>query len=275
MTLSIITINRNNAAGLQKTMQSVVTQTSDDFEYIVIDGASTDDSVSIIQAHAAQRPIVWVSERDKGIYNAMNKGIRMATGEYIMILNSGDWLILPNVIDQMNSAVRQVGCPDIMHSNIIKIWPNGKMLCDGHRCNTVTLLDFYLGTLNHGGTYIRRSLYERFGLMDETLKICSDWAWFLKAIPLGGATTRHADIDTIYFDMTGVSESGERSRQIIRSERQQVLARELPSAILADYDRYGDDLRRLRRLHRHRWAMRLFVLLDRIVFKLEKRSRRK
>lgn len=275
MTLSIITINRNNAAGLQKTMQSVVSQTSADFEYIVIDGASTDDSVSIIQAHAAQRPIAWVSERDKGIYNAMNKGISRASGDYIMILNSGDCLASPDVISRMTDALRQAGSPDICYGNIIKIWPDGHTLRDTQIAGAPTLLDFYLGTLNPDGAYIRRTLFEQYGPLNEEFKICSDWAWFLKAIPLGGATTYHTDIDTIYFDMTGVSESGERSRQIIRSERQQVLARELPPAILADYDRYGDDLRRLRRLHRHRWAMRLFALLDRIVFKLEKRSRRK
>ena len=87
MTLSIITINRNNAQGLKKTMQSVVSQTNKDLEYIVVDGASTDESVEVIKHFAEQRDIRWVSERDKGIYNAMNKGIGMAQGEYVMILN--------------------------------------------------------------------------------------------------------------------------------------------------------------------------------------------
>ena len=91
MTLSIITINRNNAQGLKKTMQSVVSQTSKDLEYIVVDGASTDESVEVIKHFAEQRDIRWVSERDKGIYNAMNKGIGMAQGEYVMILNSGQY----------------------------------------------------------------------------------------------------------------------------------------------------------------------------------------
>lgn len=275
MTLSIITINRNNAAGLQKTMQSVVSQTGDDFEYLVIDGASTDDSVSIIRQYAAQRPIFWVSEPDKGIYNAMNKGIRMATGDYIMILNSGDYLAAPDVISRMDADLRQAGSPDIFYGNILKIWPDGHTLRDTQIAGTPTLLHFYLGTLNPDGAYIRRTLFDQFGPFNEEFKICSDWAWFLKAIPLGGATARHADIDSIYFDMTGVSEAGERSRQTIRSERRQTLARELPPAILADYDQYGDDLRRLRRMHRHPWAMRIFVLLDRIVFKLEKCSHRK
>ena len=126
MKLSIITINRNNAQGLKKTMQSVVEQTSNDIEYIVVDGASTDESVDIIKSFADQRLIRWVSERDNGIYNAMNKGIGMAQGEYVMILNSGDYLATPQVIEQMNEKLVDKGQPDILYGNMIKIWPDGK-----------------------------------------------------------------------------------------------------------------------------------------------------
>ena len=105
--LSIITINRNNAAGLRKTIESVVSQTYTDFEYIIIDGASTDGSVEVIKEYAeATLPcgeglgerLYWVSEPDKGIYNAMNKGILKAQGEYLLFLNSGDWLVDKDVI---------------------------------------------------------------------------------------------------------------------------------------------------------------------------------
>jgi glycosyltransferase involved in cell wall biosynthesis len=93
--LSIITINKDNARGLEKTIQSVMGQTYNDFEYIVIDGASSDDSVDIIKRYA-DRMTYWVSEPDTGIYNAMNKGIRKAQGEYCLFLNSGDVLINSN-----------------------------------------------------------------------------------------------------------------------------------------------------------------------------------
>ena len=89
MILSIITINRNNSAGLEKTMRSVASQSFKDFEYIVIDGASTDNSVDVIKRFERDfLHLRWVSEPDKGIYNAMNKGLRMATGDYIQIMNS-------------------------------------------------------------------------------------------------------------------------------------------------------------------------------------------
>ena len=89
--LTIITINRNNAAGLERTLRSVAGQSCRDFEYIVIDGASTDSSVEVIKGLAPVfgDRLKWVSEPDTGIYNAQNKGIRMASGQYLEFLNSG------------------------------------------------------------------------------------------------------------------------------------------------------------------------------------------
>lgn len=271
MTLSIITINRNNAQGLKKTMQSVVSQTSKDLEYIVVDGASTDESVEVIKHFAEQRDIRWVSERDKGIYNAMNKGIGMAQGEYVMILNSGDYLASPQVVDEMGKALVANNHPDILYGNMLKIWPDGKTQRDRQLRDDYSLFDFYNGTLNPDGTYIRRSLFAQYGPFDESLKICSDWAWMLKMVGMNGVKPLHVDLDTLYFDMTGVSEGGERSRQTIRNERQQVLNQTLPAAVLEDYDRYATDILMMRRLHRHPCAFRWVRLIERILFKIEKR----
>ncbi len=271
MTLSIITINRNNAQGLKKTMQSVVSQTSKDLEYIIVDGASTDESVEVIKHFAEQRDIRWVSERDKGIYNAMNKGISMAQGEYVMILNSGDYLASPQVVDEMDKALKANNCPDILYGNMLKIWPDGKTQRDRQLRDDYSLFDFYNGTLNPDGTYIRRSLFAQYGPFDEGLKICSDWAWMLKTVGMNGVKPLHVDLDTLFFDMTGVSEGGERSRQTIRNERQQVLNQTLPAAVLEDYDRYATDILMMRRLHRHPWAFRWVRLIERILFKIEKR----
>ena len=270
MKLSIITINRNNAQGLKKTMQSVVEQTNNDIEYIVVDGASTDESVDIIKSFADQRLSRWVSERDNGIYNAMNKGIGMAQGEYVMILNSGDYLATPQVIEQMNEKLVDKGQPDILYGNMIKIWPDGKTRRDYQLSVNYSLFDFYQSTLNPDGTYIRRSLFQQFGPFDETMKICSDWAWMLKTIGLGGVKPSRVNIDTLYFDMTGVSESGERSRQTIQKERRQVLQQTLPAPVLADYDRFAADITLMRRIHRHPWAFRLVRFLERCLFKYEK-----
>lgn len=106
MKLSIITINYNDAPGLAKTLKSVADQhipAGFELEHIVIDGGSTDDSVNIIK----QYPHVtkWISERDNGVYNAMNKGIKLATGDYIQILNSGDILASDTVLSRMYDAL--------------------------------------------------------------------------------------------------------------------------------------------------------------------------
>ena len=106
MKLSIITINKDNAEGLQKTLDSVACQTWHDFEHIIVDGASADSSVDIIRNYAADvhsYPVKWLSEPDTGIYNAMNKGIRLANGEYCLFLNSGDYLYNFNVLNEVFS----------------------------------------------------------------------------------------------------------------------------------------------------------------------------
>ena len=89
MKFSIITINYNNKDGLERTVKSVISQTFQDFEYIIIDGGSTDGSVDVIKKFA-DRIDYWVSEPDKGVYNAMNKGIQQAHGDYLNFMNSGD-----------------------------------------------------------------------------------------------------------------------------------------------------------------------------------------
>src|ERR1700753_3296637 len=99
MKLSIITINLNNKTGLERTIQSVLEQSSRDFEFIVIDGLSTDSSVELLQTHAQQ--LNYISEKDKGIYDAMNKGIEKASGEFLLFLNSGDYLFEKNTIEKV------------------------------------------------------------------------------------------------------------------------------------------------------------------------------
>ena len=89
MKFTVITINYNNADGLRQTILSVVGQTCDDYEYVIIDGGSTDGSVEVIKERE-DKISYWVSEKDGGIYNAMNKGVKAARGEYLIFMNSGD-----------------------------------------------------------------------------------------------------------------------------------------------------------------------------------------
>ena len=417
MTLSIITINYNNAEGLRKTLVSVASQTYPHVEHIIVDGGSTDGSVEIIRQYAdnqakgerleakgtgnevkgeengeADTPastlytlhstpteistqfytnlhnstpsthtVRWISEPDKGIYNAMNKGIRMATGDYIQILNSGDILAADDVTERMMAALaernekinnqqseqfdnqqlkqldnqqlkqssgdivsivenkivdiventksnqqseqlnnqqlkqstsdivnivenkivgivenKKSASPAIFYGNMIKEYPDGRRLKDTCGIADYTpesFLYFYKGTLNHDCAYIRKDLFEKYGLYNENMKICSDWEWYVRAIVLGGEKTVYTNIDVTIFDMTGISESDGKNKDIILKERREYLVSILPRTILHDYDRYSLPIVQYQRLKKyHLWSIVHFV--ERVLFKLERIFRR-
>ena len=266
--LSIITINYNNATGLQKTMQSVLSQTAIDFEYIVVDGASTDGSYELICQYAKmpmRMPFAWVSEKDNGIYHAMNKGIQLAKGEYVQFVNSGDCLVDESVTKRMIEKLIEDDA--IVYGNMIKKMPD-KLLRDcSFAGKEITFLDMFSGTLNHSPAYIRRDLFTKYGLYDETLKICSDWKWYLQAIILGEEKVRYVDIDIIVFDMTGISNT---NIDLIKKERKEVLEDLIPLKILQDYQQYATVIRMWNRINYVKVWRKLFWLIDRSLFRLEK-----
>ena len=260
--------------GLEKTLRSVANQTFKEFEYIVIDGASTDGSVEAIRGLEPRLAhLKWVSEPDSGIYNAMNKGIRMASGDYIQILNSGDCLADDDVTERMLAALENAESPSILYGNMIKCFPNGQKMVD--RCfagQEITMMGMYTGTLNHDPAYIRRDLFEKYGYYDEALKIVSDWKWFLQAIILGGEKPQYVDLNVTLFDMTGISET---NKELDKAERKQVLEQLFPQTILADYERFAFPIDQIRRLQRHPWAYRMVWLIERCLFKMEKAKQKR
>ena len=272
--LSIITINRNNAAGLEKTMSSVLAQTFTGFEYVVVDGASTDGSVDVIRRYAEKfgERMKWVSEPDAGIYNAMNKGMQMATGEYFQILNSGDSLVSEDVTERVLMQIEKRGEPAIIYGNMIKCFPDGrKMLSKGFEGKPISMLGMYTGTLNHNPTYIRRDMFDKHGYYDEALKIVSDWKWFYQAIIVGGEKPQYFDINVTFFDMCGISETNLSLRNL---EKRSMLEEMVNPTVLADYDAWADSIDQMRRLKRHPWAYRLVWFLERCLFKWEKALKR-
>ena len=299
MKLSIITINYNNAEGLKKTLASVASQTYRDIEHIIVDAASTDGSVDVIRDYeSANRSyvhpltIVWSSKKDKGIYNGMNIGIQRATGDYIQILNSGDLLAAPDVTERMMAALKAqndemsrtsvlnepLALNDgvaILYGNMLKSY-DGKTIihrdtCGGDMYTPESFLYFYKGTLNHDCAYIRRDLFEKYGLYNEQMKICSDWEWYVRAIVLGGEKPVYTNIDVTIFDMNGVSESYGKNADIIKRERREYLEKILPPSVLWDYDMYAFPITQYQRLKKyHLWGLVYFM--ERVLFKLEKWS---
>ena len=269
MKLSIITINWNNADGLEKTIRSVVSQTSDEFEYVIVDGASTDGSVDIIKRYAEKRAINWLSEPDKGIYNAMNKGIIRASGEYLHFLNSGDTLYDDHVVEKMIDQLAAHNQPDMLTGRLYK------QLTDGTKykstiSNNYSFFRFYSTSINHPSTYIKKELFQKYGLYDESLKIVSDWKWFMQVIAFNGVKPAITNVDVAIFDMNGISET---NTELRHSERRKVLSENVPPCYLTDYDRFYSDIIIMQRIHRHPWAFKLVYFIERCLFKIEKHSR--
>ena len=244
MQISIITINYNDLDGLQKTMSSVLEQTYSKIEYIVIDGGSTDGSADYI-ASKKEALSYWVSEPDKGIYNAMNKGIDKATGKYLLFLNSGDWLFNANVLGRI--ACELNNDIDIIYGNLLKVYNKDKIVQDtGPKSNNLTLNTFYTGTINHPSSLIRKELFDKYGLYDENLKIVSDWKFFLIAIGINNAKVRYLNSNISYFDMSGLSNLNVTERNL---ERKKVLKELLPKSILEDYKTLNNTIKEYNRLN--------------------------
>ena len=252
----------------------MASQTIKEFEYIIIDGASTDGSVEVIRKYESQfAHLTWVSESDSGVYNAMNKGVRVASGDYVQVLNSGDCLAADDVLERMLAVAEKVDPPSILYGNMVKLFPNGKKLMDKNSAGReITMLDMFKGTLNHSPTFIRRDLFEKYGYYDESLKIVSDWKWYLQAIIFGGEKPKYVDMNVTVFDMTGISET---NKELVETERKQVLEQMFPKAVLDDYKKNAFPMAQMDRLQRHPWAYKLVWFLERCLFKVEKRKNRK
>ena len=203
MKLSVITINYNNRDGLRKTVESVVNQTCRDFEYIIIDGGSTDGSVDVIKQYA-DRIDYWVSEPDKGIYNAMNKGIAVAHGEYLNFMNSGDCL---HCMDTIADVLPLLVGKDFYVGDIVNE-SNGRrdVVKFPRDLSPKTIVDqIVFRLIPHQASFIRKSLFKKFGNYREDLRIASDWYFFYRTLVMNGASIEPLCKTIAIFDTTGIS----------------------------------------------------------------------
>lgn len=223
MRISIITINFNNREGLSKTIESVVNQTYNNIQYIVIDGGSTDGSVDVIKAYADKIDF-WVSEPDRGIYNAMNKGIDVAEGEYCLFLNSGDYLFDEKVIELITP---NLGLEDFVIGRILFLDSDTYSFVK----YPISMLKFYNSSIPHPATFIKKELFlsEKY---DEDLKIVSDWKFFLKKIVIEECSYKIIDNIIACFNSDGISSC---NKLLVEEEREKVLQELIPTAIRMDY----------------------------------------
>lgn len=233
MKLSIITVNLNNRDGLQKTIDSVVAQTFKDFEWIVIDGGSTDGSKELIERYS-DHFAYWVSEPDKGIYNAMNKGIKVAQGEYLQFLNSGDWLWNKDILQEVlfDDSKNEV---DILYGKSLVHDVNGEVFEYGPHYNTFTPFSLIYSTISHPATFTRRELFEKYGFFDESFRIAGDLEFFFRAIILNHATTKYINRTITHFAGGGLSMT---SPEQTEKEKHLIIDKYMLSGSSADYNHY-------------------------------------
>ena len=228
MKYSIITVNYNNKEGLRETIESVIHQTFRDFEFIIIDGGSTDGSTDVLKEYNAQIDF-WVSEPDGGIYQGMNKGIKKASGDYLNFMNSGDCFyneeVLQNIADKRSTSDIVVGKDYHYNSETQKgfstILPP-----------RISMLTFYIQTLPHQSSFFKRELFKD-SLYDESLKIVADIKFYIQKICVEGCSVEEIDVIICRREPDGISKSYNERRI---AEHQAVLAEFLPNGAIKDYN---------------------------------------
>lgn len=261
MLISIITINYNDCDGLEKTIKSVIHQSYRDFEHLIIDGGSNDGSKEIILQYQSNFSY-WVSEKDRGIYHAMNKGIRAATGKYLLFLNSGDFLYNENVF--INIAKHLKDC-DILYGDLINVNGKEEYISKGSKPDTLTVYSFFKGSVNHPASFIKKDLFYKYGLYDESLKIVSDWKFFMQVIGIEGVRVKYIEQIITYFNLNGISSS---NFKLSKLEREQVIKEIIPKAYIEDYLKY-DELNNVLKLRLVRYAL---IIQNMTWFRLVKKS---
>lgn len=221
MKLSVITINLNNAAGFKKTAESIVSQTCQDFEWIVIDGGSTDGSKELIKQYS-DHIAYWVSEKDSGIYSAMNKGVKHANGEYIQFLNSGDWLCDDSVVASFIGNDNNAG---IIYGDIVI--KNSDITIENRTYADVMQLDYLLrNSIGHPSSFIKRMLLVN-DPYNERYRIISDKVFFVRQF-LRGEIFCHFSRFVCCFDINGVST---KQIAIVHKEEISMIKSLLPSLV--------------------------------------------
>lgn len=263
MKLSIITINFNNAKGLQKTIESVVCQTFTDFEYIVIDGGSTDGSVDIIKQYS-DKIAYWISEQDNGIYNAMNKGIWQAKGEYLNFMNSGDMLYSPTVLTEVFEKYNFT--ESVITGNRIEVlWNKTKRVGNGItalRNGKISLFGLLDDTIHHQCSFIKHNMFEKYGLYNENYAIVSDWIFFLQIIGIYGEKINYIKDIIAIFNYDGISN---REEEKLNAERMRAINEFVPKPILNDYESYQSLKKRIKYIFKYKFTLYLAKFVNKTI----------
>lgn len=255
---SILTVVYNRDTTIERAIKSVIDQEFNDYEYVIVDGGSTDKTTDIIREYESFMSH-WVSEPDKGIYNAMNKGIDLLTGKYVILLNSDDWLE-KNILTRINNEIndRKLDC-EIICAGMNYHIPSGKVqFLSAGKDRFDRLIASYQQPVRHPATLVPLEIYKRIGKFDESYSICSDEEFILRAyfkhekfiflnyaisnMEDGGVSTSKSNLNKIYKEHIRTLKCYSKNRKEFlylkyRFSLKTLLKKIIPSSILYLYRR--------------------------------------
>lgn len=236
--LTIITVNLNNKAGLQKTVESVFAQTFREFEYIIVDGASVDGSIEEIRKiyNPDYHRFKVISEPDSGVYEAMNKGIRAASGQYLLFLNSGDFLVDEHVLQEV---FKEDHSADFLLGKC-HVSENGKVIWTSDPPDYVTFGFLYTQGLAHQSTFIKKDVFLQNGLYNENFRYNADIEYWYRTIILKDCTTARLSLIVSDYNKHGISHL-ERENNQYKKEKELILSNPMFRRFIPDYDSWSKE----------------------------------
>ena len=229
MKISVITVSFNAHDEIERTILSVIGQDYDDYEYVIVDGGSTDGTVDLIKKHSSKIS-KWISEPDSGIYCAMNKAVSIASGDYCIFMNAGDCFVSPNVLKKVSRYLD--GTVGYVLGNQIHVATDGRICAYTISRQKISRNNLLISSIAHQASFILRSLLVS-DPYDETLKLVSDWKFALEKLVFEGVSYRCIDVDVCFFFRGGATDSMRRLGQL---ERRTVLSGHFSQDEIADME---------------------------------------
>src|SRR5574344_1253468 len=222
---SIITICLNNEKGLKDTLKSEIIQTYKNYEIIVIDGGSKDNTMNVINEFSCYITY-WCSEPDNGIYNAMNKGVSHSNGEYCIFMNSGDKFYSDTTLFEISKYNDDIICGKVVRADSKKE--------HGFNKQQITMLDLFRDSLEHQSTFIKRFLFSSI-IYDEKYELLADRKFCIQCLIQNNCSFRNTDVIVAYYDTNGISST---QHEKFKKEKDTLLKELLTYRIYLDYKRF-------------------------------------
>ena len=222
MKITIITATCNSASTLRDTFESILRQTFQDYEYIVVDGASKDGTVEFIKEYEPRfgGRMKWSSEPDKGIYDAMNKGLARATGDVVGLLNSDDFYTSDDILERVYAAFLDDANLDAVYGDVHYCkWDDVTKPVRYYSSKGFRRWKMFIGYMPaHPSFYCKKDVYDRYGCFDTSFKVASDFECLLRFIYIHRIKTRYVPRDFVTMREGGASSSGVRSHLAINRD---------------------------------------------------------